>query len=426
MPHEPMLTTPDGPHVCCDTGFSAVPIRDTRRRWAAAAGDLIDALLDGPGADRLGVLAECVAAASAADLTCAIVPWCRDQTGVTESGGQSIVGAARGLRAPQVTGLVFATTGSLSGRAFDDGRPFLVEGTDGVGGIGFGVGGGAPLGADSAVVLGPTMIVPLAGPHRPTVVITASRTRGAEPFTARDLAAASEFGRLACAALQVDSGYAERERQAIQRDRDRIGRDLHDRVVQRVFAAGLAVQAIGRLTEEPALRQRLTDQVEALDAVMAEIRSVVLTLSPPADTGRVSLRRGVLAVIEELRPLFPRPPIVAFSGAIDLLVPAELTDDVCAVLREGLTNVVRHARARETWVSATVTAQVLTVEISDDGVGPAGSNRRSGIASLSVRAERWQGMLALTDRRPHGTRLRWTASLPDVPDVPDVPDRFVR
>ena len=421
MLHEPRLAVPDGRPVYGEIGHSAAPSRDSRRRWAAAAAALVDALVAEPAADRLGVLADCVAAASAADLTCAIVPWCGDQAGGAEVATESIVGAARGSRAANVNGLVFASTGSITGRAFDGGRPFLFDRPDGDGGYGFGV--GLPLYSDSTVVIGPTMVVPLTGPQRPTVVVTASRAPGTEPFTAGDLEAASEFGRLACAALHVDSGHGERERQALQLDRDRIGRDLHDRVVQRIYAAGLAVQAVGRLTADLALRQRLTDEVAALDTVIAEIRAAVFSLSAPAPTGRVSVRRGIRDLLEELRTLFPRPPILSFSGAIDLLVPAALTEDVLAVVREGLTNVVRHAQAQETWVCASVTAQVLTVEISDDGDGVSGSRRLSGIANLSVRAERWQGMLSLTDRRPRGTRLRWTASLPDVPDGAD---RFLR
>ncbi|WP_166785452.1 sensor histidine kinase [Cryobacterium cryoconiti] len=388
-----------------------------RVRWAAAAAHLVDALLAEPGADRLGVLTDCISGASNAALTCAIVPLCGDSENVPETGADIRVGAARGPRARNMTGLVLSSTRRLSGRAFDGGRPFLIDGPDGD--ANDGVCPGEPVIRDSAVVIGPTMVVPLAGQERPVVAVTASRARGATPFTVAELAAASEFARLAGRALRLDSGYANRERRAIQRDRDRIGRDLHDQVIQRIFAAGLGVQAVGRLTEDQALRQRLMNEARALDVVMAEIRTAVFGLTAPERTGRASVRRGILDLLEELRPLFPRPPMLAFSGAIDLLVPDAMADDVHAVVREGLTNVLRHARAGETWVSVSVTARTLRVEISDDGVGLTGSTRRSGVAGLSVRAERWQGMLSLTDRRPRGARLIWTASLADLSDLSD-------
>lgn len=417
MSHHPILTPRDHAHDGGEIIRHAVPSREMRLRWAAAAADWVDALLAEPGADRLAVLTDCVAGASDAALTCAIVPWCGDPENLPETGADVRVGAARGPRSRQITGLVLTSTRSLSGRAFDGGRPFLIDEPDGdaIDGVCL----GAPVITDYAVVIGPTMVVPLAGQERPVVVVTASRACGSTPFTVAELAAASEFARLAGTALRLDSGYANRERQAIQRDRGRISRDLHDQVIQRVFAAGLGVQAVGRLIEDQALRQRLTNEARALNSVMAEIRTAVFALTEPECTGRPSIRRGILDLFEELLPLFPRPPILAFSGAIDLLIPRAMTDDVHAVLREGLTNVLRHARAGETWVSVSVTAESLALEISDDGVGLIGSTRRSGIASLSVRAERWQGMLSLTDRTPRGTRLIWTASLTDRSSVFD-------
>lgn len=278
-------------------------------------------------------------------------------------------------------------------------------------------GGGEDTG-ESLLSGGLTLVVPMGGAgesDRPALVITAVRPGGAAPFTAGDLESAADFARLAHAGLQLERSSADRTRLAVLADRDRIARELHDRVIQRVFAAGLSVQALAGMTTDPMLGQRLADEVGALDAVIGEIRTAIFALSIQAHAESPSVRRRILDLLEELGPLFPHPPRVIFSGAIDLEVSAPLADDLVAVVREGLTNVVRHAQAQDTAVSVSALADTLTVEITDNGVGLCGSERCSGIANLSVRAARWQGTVSLSDREPGGVLLLWTARLAEVP-----------
>lgn len=364
-----------------------------RQRWSAASAEVSAALLTDRSDDSLALLADRFAQTADAQLVCVVVPGGDEASLVVE--------IARGPLAGQASGLVFPSAGSVCGRSLSGGQPLLLEGGDGV--------RSSP---DSALFCGPTLIIPLAAgvPHG---ILTASRLRGAARFSASDLEMASDFAEQASVALELALGRADLARLAVLEDRGRIARDLHDRVIQRVFAAGMALQAIGGEITEHALRLRLDEEVKALDAAIVEIRTSIFALTLPAHPDRPSLRHRVIDVLTELGPLFDHPPRVIFSGPIDLITSADLAEDLVAAVREGLANVVRHARASETVVSLTVVADTITMEISDDGRGRTDAGRSSGIANLAARAERWQGSVSLDDREPQGTRLRWSARWSD-------------
>ncbi|TFC61096.1 hypothetical protein E3O62_06145 [Cryobacterium sp. TMT2-15-1] len=372
-----------------------------RSRWVAASADFIEGLRGERTGDPLMVLADIFASAADAALVCVIGP-----PGVDSGAGDGfVVHAAHGSATRPLDGLTFPVAGSLCGRALATGRPILVGREE-----------REAAGPESLLMLGPTLVVPLgkageSGP--PAVVLTASRPSGALPFTAVDLDSAVDFARLAYVGRHLERSSTDRARLAVLTDRDRIARELHDRVIQRVFAVGLAVRALGGMTADPVFGRRLADQVGALDAVIADLRTAIFGLSTQADPDRHGLRRRIVDLLDEVGPLFAHPPRVVFSGAIDLLVSTSLADDVVAVVREGLTNVVRHSGTREAEVRVSVAADILTVEIGDTGVGLTGASRRSGVANLAVRAERWQGMVSLIDRAPRGAELRWTARVSD-------------
>jgi signal transduction histidine kinase len=362
-----------------------------RQRWSAASAEISAALLSERSDDSLALLADRFAATADAELVCVIVP-----------AGDDIfaVETARGGLAGQVAGYTFPAEASVSGRAFDSGQPFLVDD-----------GGGTRGSSDSALVFGPSMVIPLSGAGGPYGVLTASRMPGGPRFTASDLEMASDFAGQASVALELARGRADRARLAVLSDRNRIARDLHDRVIQRVFAAGMALQAIGGTTTDLVLRRRISDEIGALDAAIVEIRTAIFALTDQADPDRPSVRHRIIDLLTELGALFEHTPRLVFSGPIDLLTPGEMADDLVSVVREGLTNVLRHAQAAETVVNVTVVAETITIDISDDGIGCSGAKRCSGIANLAARAGRWRGTLSLSDRQPHGTRLRWSACL---------------
>ncbi len=217
--------------------------------------------------------------------------------------------------------------------------------------------------------------------------------------------------------LAIDHARNERNRRrlAVYTDRDRIARDLHDHVIQRIFAVGLGLQSTVRRMNDQAISDRLVGYINALDATIVDIRSTIFSLQHE-ESGEVrSLRTELFGVVADLSEMLGSDPRITFVGPLDSVVPDDLRADVLAVVRESLTNVAKHAEASR--VSLTVTAdpddQVLRVQVDDNGVG-IGEDRRhgNGLRNAAVRAG-YSGGLAEAVRRPEGgTRFVWQVPLP--------------
>jgi signal transduction histidine kinase len=204
---------------------------------------------------------------------------------------------------------------------------------------------------------------------------------------------------------------------ALLEDRDRIARDLHDHVIQRLFAAGLTLQSIESRTDNADDRARMTRLVDELDATIRQIRTTIFQLRSPTSEGGSAVRRAVLRIADELTPLLPTAPQVRFRGPIDTVVSDEVGEDIEAVLREALTNVAKHAHARGVDVELAAGDGSLMLTVSDDGAGLGETARRSGLANLEQRAARRGGSLIITSGASgstdtsEGTILRWTIPL---------------
>jgi signal transduction histidine kinase len=194
---------------------------------------------------------------------------------------------------------------------------------------------------------------------------------------------------------------------ALLEDRARIARDLHDHVIQQLFAAGMGIQGVAAGLDERRAAQ-LEDVVTRVDEAIRQIRSSIFQLTPHQFGGH--LRNAVMDVAGEVTPLLGFSPEVTFHGPVDILSDPDLTGDVAAVVREGLTNIARHARATRAQVSVTGTTHQMTVCVADDGVGLGESSRRSGLANIRRRAERRGGTFTVEELAP-GTQLTWTASV---------------
>ena len=196
-------------------------------------------------------------------------------------------------------------------------------------------------------------------------------------------------------------------------DRERIARDLHDTVIQRLFATGLALQSVAGRVGDPELSTRLEAAVDDRDTTVREIRTTIFDLQRRRIPGR-SLRQDVLEIVHEAANALGFRPTVRFDGAIDMSVPDDLAANVTATVREALTNVVRHAEATRVDLSLTTDGDRLTLEVADDGVGlpeerPGGGN---GLRNMGNRAEELGGSMTVTsDPDARGTRLRWSAQM---------------
>ncbi len=190
-------------------------------------------------------------------------------------------------------------------------------------------------------------------------------------------------------------------------DRDRIARDLHDRVVQRIFAVGMALQSAMRLPQLDLVVDRVAKAVEDLDSTITEIRTTIFELGDSAVHG--GLRRGVLALANELAPSLGSRPDVVFHGPVDTAIPQHIADHLLAVLRESLTNAGKHAQATKFVVTLSVGREVV-LEVADNGKGmtlPLEGGEGLGLSNLRDRAEKLGGTFEIQSVRGGGTRVIW-------------------
>jgi signal transduction histidine kinase len=208
-------------------------------------------------------------------------------------------------------------------------------------------------------------------------------------------------------ALELADSQARRDQLALIDERDRIARDLHDHVIQRLFAIGLALQnASADLPGQ--VGERLRAGVDDLDETIKQIRATIYRLTGPIVASRTSLRSRAAQLIEDVEPVLGFRPSLKLEGAIDFGISEDVAHDCIAVLREALSNVARHAHATATDVTIAADAEAITLEVSDDGRGMGETKRRSGLANLRARAELRAGSLTVDGRAGGGTRLVWT------------------
>jgi signal transduction histidine kinase len=217
--------------------------------------------------------------------------------------------------------------------------------------------------------------------------------------------------------MELATARAERERMMLREDRDRIARDLHDHVIQRLFAAGMTLQGVPGL--RPAEQAARVDRIVTdIDDVIAQIRTSIFGLRGSLAPQSTSVRSRILEVVGETTDLLGFEPRVRFGGPVDSTVGPDMAEDLVAVAREALSNAARHAQARAVELSLTVSDTALVMEVVDDGVGLGEVTRRSGLDNMRVRAEQYGGTLEVGpapagSSTPHGegTHLRWTIPL---------------
>ena len=191
-------------------------------------------------------------------------------------------------------------------------------------------------------------------------------------------------------------------------ERERIGRDLHDTVVQRLFATGLSLQAtIRRCEDRPELAERLEQAVDEIDRTVKEIRATIFALQSVEEGS--GARARVLRVAEELTSILPAAPRVTFEGPVDLVVEGRIADQLVPSVREMLTNVAKHARARTVELDVSVTDGCVHVRAVDDGRGidPTAS-QGFGLRNLRERAQNLGGELIISAREDgEGAVVDW-------------------
>ncbi|MEV0396462.1 sensor histidine kinase [Polymorphospora rubra] len=262
----------------------------------------------------------------------------------------------------------------------------------------------------AAVSAGPAVIAPLAAGETLHGVLVVAHRAGRQVRADDDAPLLASFAGQAALAMERARAQEEREMLVVLEDRERIARDLHDVVIQRLFATGLHLQSTMPLAgSRPELTGRLNAAVDDLDSTIRDIRRAIFELRTPATA---QLRTEITEVVRGSAGSFGFRPALEMTGPIDSAVPEAVRPDLLAVLGEALSNAVRHARAGRVAVAVRVTGGRLTVEVVDDGVGCDPAKARGGLVNLGERARRHGGEFEIGAAEPHGTRLHWTVPLP--------------
>ncbi len=233
---------------------------------------------------------------------------------------------------------------------------------------------------------------------------------GGVPFDEDDEALVMSLASAAGIAIDNARLHARVRELALSEDRERIARDLHDTVIQRIFAVALSLQAAGMRSAEPHMTERLEQAVADLDETIRQIRTAIFALEPPP-TAQGGVRSQILSLCSDSSRSLGFEPEVRFSGPVDT-VGADLGGDLLAVLREALSNVARHARAGRVTVSVEAADGTLSALVSDDGIGvDAGGAAGNGLVNISARAARLGGSCGIEPGATGGTTLRWQAPI---------------
>jgi signal transduction histidine kinase len=223
-----------------------------------------------------------------------------------------------------------------------------------------------------------------------------------------DLAMLTAFAGQAALALERAAAQEEREMLAILEDRERIARDLHDVVIQRLFATGLQLQTVIKLAARPDVAERVSLAVDELDSTIRDIRSAIFELRSPIAR---DLRAEIRELIDSGAASLGFRPVLTFIGPVESAVSHEMRADLVAVIREALSNVVKHAQASQVSVEIRLADGVVSVSVTDDGVGVTDAVTRSGLANMGERAGRHGGSCAVRAMEPHGTKVEWSAPI---------------
>lgn len=370
---------------------------ESRRRemWLQASSDVTTSLLSGAEPQEvLTLIARQAREMARADVVAVLLP---DQTGCVL---RAII--ADGPACDQVADAEAPITGSFEGRAFVSGEPLMV--TD-------------PAETEIPVViaeygsLGPVAAVPIGTVGAVRGVLSLGKRSGRIPFNQAELRTLHSFAGQAAIALKLAESRMDAERLGLLEDRDRIARDLHDVVIQRLFAVAMTLMSTVRLVDRPETSSRLQNAIDELDKTIRQIRSTIFALQTPHQGGDSGLRAQIVGLVEDVRGHLGFMPGLELEGQLDNRVPPEAAQHLLAVLREALSNVVRHARASKAEVRAAVEGEWLTLVVRDNGTGVPEDGRRSGLRNLQERALQLGGSFEVGSPPEGGTRLMWSVPL---------------
>jgi len=366
-----------------------------QQRWLQAGSEVTRRLLGGTEVDEvLEFVTQQTLEMTGADLVVLALP--------DEGHRLLTIRHAAGDEAQQAQGLELPTEASLSGQVLATGIPVTVDD--------FRHDERAAKAARENMNLGPAIVFPLGGPGNVRGVLTVGRHPGSMPLAQAAVELVMTFAAQAGIALELAEHRNDAERLAVFQDRDRIARDLHDLVIQRLYASGMKLQGVMPQIVRPQVEERVSSVVDDLDATIKDIRTTIFSLQAREGKERHGLRGKVMEVLEQMTGALELSSSVQLDGRLDSAVPGDIGEDMLHALREALSNAARHGKA--TRVEVTVEAgSDLVLLVRDDGIGIKDTSHRSGLANLARRAGRYGGTLTVGPAESGGTVLDWRVPL---------------
>jgi signal transduction histidine kinase len=366
-----------------------------QQRWMTASAEVTRMLLSGARlAEALEVITGLALEMSGADLVVLALP--------TPDGAALQVDHAAGTGAQEAIGLVLPARASASGHVLASGE--LMSFDD------FSNDQRVASSARTHMNLGPAVVVPLGAPGNVRGVLTAGRAPGSMPLHAAAVDMLQTFATQAAIALELAEHREQAERVAVFEDRDRIARDLHDLVIQRLYATGMSLQGAVSLIAAPDAADRVSRAVDALDETIIEIRSSIFGLQARQQVAVPGLRARLLAIAGEMTTMLGFPPTLQLDGRLDDDVPETTAEHLLMAMREALSNVARHAHATRADVVVRAAGE-LSLSVADNGSGIKDVSRRSGLANLEDRATALGGTMHIESASGGGTVLTWRVPL---------------
>jgi signal transduction histidine kinase len=311
-----------------------------------------------------------------------------------------VVSTAVGLYADEVLGQWVPVEGSTTGAVFRSGTPVITAAF------------GHPPQAFTDAGRRPAIVMPLRSEHTVLGVIAVARNSDQPPFDAEHLDLMSDFADHAAMALTLASALEHARYLTVLADRERIGHDLHDHVIQRLFAAGLDLQGTIARSRSSEITDRLNRTVTDLQTTIEDIRTTIFELH---STGRqrIGFRQKIQAAVADLTENGAVVTTLRMSGPMSV-IGDDLAGHAESVILEAVSNAVRHSGATQLTVEVAV-ADELDIMVTDDGCGISADNgRRSGLANMASRAEQIGGRCLLATPPGGGTEVHWTVPLPDL------------
>ena len=371
----------------------------TAVKWMEASREITTALLSSAERHRrpLELIAERARALTGAEQAIVLVP--ADPDLPDDEVDTLVVSAAVGVHAGEVLGQQVPVDGSTTGAVFRSGKPLITETLR------------YPIQAFTDVGQRPAILMPLRARDEVVGVIAIARGFDQTPFDESCLDLVSDFATHAAIALVLASARDDARQLTILAERERIAHDLHDHVIQRLFAAGMDLQGTLARARSPEVSDRLNRTLDDLQTIIEEIRTTIFQLKSPVGKNG-DFRHRIQQVVADLTENRDIVTTVRMHGPMTA-VGGELADHAEAVTAEAVSNALRHSGGSRVTVDVSV-ADMFTLDITDNGSGiPAGNSRHSGLANMKRRAEQLGGACEISGPPEGGTRVHWVAPLLD-------------